>query len=55
MNEFLEFLNWSRMMFEENCIERWDNGQKPYSSFEVYYDKHYDWLREKFEERRVLQ
>ena len=55
MNEFLELKNWARMMYDENCLERWNHGQKPYASFEVYYDTHYDWLRKEFEERRVLQ
>ena len=55
MNEFLEFLDWTRRMYDENCIERWDNGQKPYAKFEDYYNTNYEWLRKEFEERRVLQ
>ena len=55
MNEFLEFLDWTHRMYDENCIERWDNGQKPYTKFEDYYNTNYEWLRKEFEERRVLQ
>lgn len=55
MNEFLVFINWAHRMYDDNCAERWENGDKPYASFQIYYDKHYEWLRRKFEEQRVLQ
>ena len=54
-NEFLEFLNWARIMYDENCKERWDHGQQPYATFEDYYEKNFNWLRDEFKARRVLQ
>ena len=54
-NEFLQFLNWAHIMYDDNCRERWDHGQKPYAKFEDYYEVNYDWLRKEFEEKRVLQ
>jgi hypothetical protein len=49
MNKFVEYLNWCRRMYDENCIERSRHGQQPYSTFDDYYNTNKDWLRQEYE------
>ena len=46
--EFMYFCKW---LYDENCHERSEHGQKPYKHFEVYYFTHTRWLKEQYEER----
>lgn len=50
--ETTEFTSWCRLMFDENCSERWSHGQNPYKDFETYYTKNLDWLKKQYEERK---
>ena len=43
-----EFENFCRMLYDENCSERWEYGQVPYDSFKEYYNKHKSWLKEQY-------
>jgi len=45
------FMDFCRWLYDENCWERWEHGQKPYERFEVYYSSHTKWLRQQYEER----
>jgi hypothetical protein len=45
---FMDYCHW---LYNENCHERSEHGQKPYKHFEVYYFAHTRWLREQYEER----
>ena len=45
------FIDYCRWLYDENCTERSEHGQKPYKHFEVYYSAHTRWLRKKYEER----
>ena len=45
---FMDFCKW---LYDENCHERREHGQRPYKHFEVYYMTHTKWLREQYEER----
>jgi len=49
--EKTEFKNWCRLMFDENCSERWACGQQPYKDFKTYYTKNLNWLTDKYENR----
>ena len=49
--EKIEFMNWCRLMFDENCQERWSCGQQPYKDFKTYYTKNLKWLKTKYESR----
>ncbi len=51
--EKIEFKNWCRLMYDENCQERWSHGQHPYKSFKTYYTKHLNWLEEQYKIREV--
>jgi hypothetical protein len=46
------FMDYCRWLYDENCHERSEHGQKPYKHFEVYYFAHTSWLRTKYEERQ---
>ena len=46
------FMDYCRWLYDENCHERSEHGQKPYKHFEVYYFAHTRWLREQYEERQ---
>tara|TARA_Y100000361_G_scaffold152421_1_gene171866 strand:+ start:275 stop:445 length:171 start_codon:yes stop_codon:yes gene_type:complete len=48
MNEFVEYLNWCRRLYDSNCIERGQHGMDPYPSFENYYETNKDWLRREY-------
>ena len=39
-----KFIIWCRYMYDENCKERWEHGQKPYNQFEIYYTRNFKWL-----------
>ena len=43
-----KFKNWLTMMFNENCLEREEDGLPPYKSVEDYTTRNYNWLRTKF-------
>jgi len=45
------FMDFCRWLYDENCHERREHGQRPYKHFEVYYMTHTKWLREQYEER----
>jgi len=45
---FMDFCKW---LYDENCHERREHGQRPYKHFEVYYFAHTRWLRTQYEER----
>ena len=45
------FMRFCRFMFEENCAERWDHGQKPYPNSEFYIEKNFDFLTNKYREQ----
>ena len=45
-----EFKLWLSKMYYENCKERELDGVPLYDSVDAYYQKHPDWLREKFKE-----
>ena len=49
--EKTEFKNWCRLMYDENCQERWSHGQDPYKNFDTYYTKNLNWLESQFKER----
>ena len=55
MNKFVEYLNWCRRMYDENCIERSRHGQNPYPSFDNYYDTNKDWLRREYDNKDRIQ
>ena len=38
-------------MYDENCKERWEHGQKPYKRLEDYTDRYHEWLLEKWQNR----
>ena len=44
------FISWCRNMYDENCKERWEHGQKPYKQFEIYYTRHFKWLQQQYKE-----
>ena len=46
------FMDFCRWLYDENCHERREHGQRPYKHFEVYYFAHTRWLRTKYEERQ---
>lgn len=46
------FMDFCRWLYDENCHERSEHGQKPYKHFEVYYFAHTKWLRTQYEERQ---
>lgn len=49
-----KFIEWCKRLYDENCLERHRHGLYPYESFEVYYNKHTEWLKNKYEdENRV--
>ena len=39
------------MMYNENCLEREEDGQEPYPSLEAYITKNYDFIVNKFEDK----
>ena len=45
-----KFIIWCRNMYDENCKERWEHGQKPYKQFEIYYTRHFKWLQQQYKE-----
>ena len=45
------FMDFCRWLYDENCHERREHGQRPYKHFEVYYMTHTKWLRTQYEER----
>ena len=47
-----EFRRYCRLMYTENCRERFDVGEAPYSSIEGYITKNEQFLRAKFNERK---
>ena len=51
--EKTEFKSWCRLMYDENCQERWQHGQNPYKNFDTYYTKHLKWLKEQYKTRKV--
>ena len=55
MNEFVEYLNWCRRMYDENCIERSRHRQNSYPSFDNYYDTNKDWLRREYDNKDRIQ
>ena len=44
------FIIWCRNMYDENCEERWQHGQKPYRQFEIYYTRNFKWLKDKYKD-----
>ena len=48
------FMDFCRWLYDENCYERWQHGQKPYERFRVYYSKHTNWLRKEYEQRNKI-
>lgn len=44
------FIIWCRYMYDENCKERWEHGQKPYKQFEIYYTRNFKWLKDKYKD-----
>ena len=46
-----EFTTWCRSLYDENCLERHRHGQKPYETFEVYFNTHTKWLWEQYQNR----
>jgi hypothetical protein len=53
--EKTEFKNWCRLMYDENCQERWRHGQNPYKNFNTYYTKHLEWLETQYKQRRTTK
>lgn len=49
MNNFQIFV---RRMYYKNCREREDNGQKPYSDHEEYFNKNENFLKDKYQEKK---
>ena len=45
-----KFIIWCRNMYDENCQERWEHGQKPYRQFEIYYTRHFKWLQKQYKD-----
>ena len=45
------FMDFCRWLYDENCHERREHGQRPYKHFEVYYFAHTKWLKKQYEER----
>ena len=45
---FIAFCHW---LYDENCHERLEHGQKPYKHFQVYYTTHLKWLKKTYKER----
>jgi hypothetical protein len=43
-----DFENYCRLLYDENCEERWEAGQTPYPSFKEYYNKHKSWLKNQY-------
>jgi hypothetical protein len=46
--ENAEFNLYCRRMYNENCLERLDYGQKPYKSLEAYLTKNYNFIVDRF-------
>ena len=46
-----EFIQWARILYDENCLERHHHGQHPYETFEVYFNLHTKWLWNQYQER----
>ena len=44
-----EFESYCQRMYNENCLERQDYGQKPYKSLEAYLTKNYNFIVDRFE------
>jgi hypothetical protein len=49
LNNFQIFV---RRMYYKNCREREDNGQKPYSNHEEYFNKNENFLKDKYQEKK---
>ena len=43
-----EFLAFVRMMYDENCAERWEAGQTPYKNEWEYLTKNARWLEKQY-------
>jgi hypothetical protein len=52
--ENAEFKNYCQLMYNENCLERTNNGQMPYPSLEAYITKNYDFIVSKFKDGERL-
>ena len=48
-----EFQKYCRVMYDDNCIERWEHGDKPYETFTIYYTTHSTWLKQQFKEKET--
>jgi len=46
-----EFKRYCRLMYDENCRERWEVGEPPYKTIEDYVNKTEQFLWAEFERR----
>ena len=42
------FITWVAYMYQENCAERFEHGQKEYPSAKAYLKKHRMWLEQEY-------
>ena len=43
-----QFIKFVRLMYDENCAERWESGMKPFSNEWEYMTTHLAWLEKEF-------
>lgn len=45
-----EFISYCMRLYASNCHERLECGQKPFETFEDYYNTYTGWLKNKYAE-----
>ena len=50
-----EFLAFVRVMYDENCAERWEAGQTPYKNEGEYLTKNVEWLEKQYYHRSARE
>jgi hypothetical protein len=45
------FMQFCRLMYDENCRERWSHGQEPYPDATFYIEKNLNFLMDKYRDR----
>ena len=50
----IDFEYFTKMLFDENVLERYHHGMKPYKNYKTYLNTNREWLEQKYKDEVLL-